>query len=301
MKTLALVGVTLLCTFDLFAQTDITLENGTTSVVYDLREVGDSLFTDQGRFAFRDILYLAKGTARFTYNVVSRELFPVRSHPKCPVCQMGYAYAAKYAGTTLEIDDMRPRPRPELLIDTLFLQSFQDGQGTALVPSRPETRLNARDLQTAPKPSRTIDERTLVVTRQGDTLVAAKRMSVWQDTLYWDGKGQLHWNDVLMILQGRERSILRKGGRLPEPFYAAVYDLSPCSMAIVLAHVYDWVELEQLVVGSLDPRVRQSEEFRTCFRDEQNYLLSLGTKRTGGLKAAAKGASILRTVINVAH
>ena len=98
-------------------QTTITLENGTSVIASQLRESGDSLRTEKGCFAKRDILHVVNGKNTYVYNVISNGLAEVRFEETCRTCRLGRIYGTKYVSSVRQgtVSRIRPGQKAEIV------------------------------------------------------------------------------------------------------------------------------------------------------------------------------------------
>jgi hypothetical protein len=283
------------------AQTTITLETGTTAVAWQLREVGDSLATEHGRYAKRDILHLAKGKETYVFNVKSMGLTLVKFKETCGACRLGRIYGAKYAGALLMAADFRPRPNATLLADPLF-DRFQQEEQNDREQRIPEVHVRAdalSDEQPKKTTSGNLSSSNMVITRAGDTLRVGKDFFAKGDTLCWFGGGRLHRDEVLLIIDRHGQSVFSGTERRIVELDVPVIDRSTCSMAIILANIYPGASVSSEAMKGIDQRLITIGEFKECHAAEQQRLADIATRKANRNKALGTIGRVGRVITTV--
>ena len=254
-------------------QTTLTLENGTSVIASQLRESGDSLRTEKGCFAKRDILHVVNGKNTYVYNVISNGLAEVRFKETCRACRSGRIYGVKYVSTLLPAADFEPKPSDQLLADTLFARFLQEEQNDRNQQT-PAVELLANDLS-VPLPY----NGNMIVKRSGDTLRVEKDFYPKKDTLCWFGGGRMHRDDVLLVIDRHGQRVFRQRDNQLVELDETVVDRSPCSQAIVLANIHDGSAVAGTEMKGVDQGMIATSAFSACYGTEQKRLADIAARK----------------------
>jgi len=256
-----------------YGQTTITFENGTSVTASQLRESGDSLRTEKGCFAKRDILHVDNGKNTYVYNVISNGLAEVRFKETCRACRSGRIYGTKYVSTLLPAADFEPKPSEALLADTLFARFLQQEQNDRNQQT-PEVELLANELSVAMPYNG-----NMIVKRSGDTLRVEKDFYPKKDTLCWYGGGRMHRDDVLLVIDRHGQRVFRQRDNQLVELDESVVDRSPCSQAIVLANIHDGSAVAGTEMKGVDQGMIATSVFSSCYGAEQKRLADIAARK----------------------
>lgn len=261
------------------AQTVVTREDGRIWRISTLSEQGDSLSTDSGRIAKRDVLFVTMDKKDYVYNAVTGEQTRVKLKESCRACRSGRAHAAKYAGSGLDPEQFVPPLTPKMLADTLFIRFYRDElddrgfrtdkQGhlerEVITPSIAEPEPNQSKAARLPKAS---PELNTVYLRNGDSLSVNTQFYVKGDTLCWFGGGRFPKDQVMFVRANGHRMFIpdRGGGMVrmkPEDPY-----VTACDKGALLGRIYEGSRKPAAQVRATNSSLLADPAVNACF----NYM-----------------------------
>lgn len=276
------------------AQTVVTCEDGRIWRISAVSEQGDSLSTDSGRIAKRDVLFVTMDKKDYVYNSLTGEKTRVKLKESCRACRAGRAYAAKYAGSGLELEGFRPPVPARLLGDTLFIKFFRREMYDRDVPVDADGHL--RKAQAEPKDTaraqkevlgtarKALLDRHVVYLRNGDSLEVNADFFPKKDTLCWFGGGRLPKDDVLAFQTGNDQWVLTDKSSSLAKVRPAKNVHEPCAKGELLTLIYDGSKTTDARINQVNSGLLQDPNVRACFLmperagdpDKRRSFVSLG-------------------------